>query len=260
LRAIPIVNGEKRCTGCQKTKPLAEFTVRADGKRKGQIEANCKQCFCERSTRHRIAAGEAGLAKRNADHARRRTERAPVIPFVPSMRVNFLRDQKWCGSCRKTKPHNEFAKKLSKGDGSLCSHCKECSSKNANEWYLDNTERALANDLTTLLRRKVVFKLGSRCANPFCLVVGGCADLRALQIDHVNNDGAEERKKYGGKLGPRGGQTMLGRTKMRSIYQLALEDTEGRYQLLCANCNVIKEYERRQEKYRQRKEARLAAS
>jgi hypothetical protein len=76
----------------------------------------------------------------------------------------------------------------------------------------------------------------------------------------VNNDGAEERKKYGMRQGPKGGQQPLSRVDAAAIYRLALEDTEGRYQLLCANCNVIKEYERRQEKYRQRREVSLAAS
>ena len=82
--------------------------------------------------------------------------------------------------------------------------------------------------------------------------------MRALQIDHVNNDGAEERRKYGIGVGPKGGQLPIPRTNAAAIYALALADTEGRYQLLCANCNVTKEHERRQEKYRQRREKHLA--
>lgn len=88
----------------------------------------------------------------------------------------------------------------------------------------------------------------------------GCTDIRALQIDHVNNDGAEERRKIGGAFGPKGGQMPLSRHKMQAIYLMALEDAEGRYQLLCANCNVIKEHERRREKYRKRREANHAAA
>jgi len=49
------------------------------------------------------------------------------------------------------------------------------------------------------------------------------------------------------------------REQKAAIYTLALEDVEGRYQLLCANCNVIKDHERRQEKYRQREVCRATA-
>jgi hypothetical protein len=77
-------------------------------------------------------------------------------------------------------------------------------------------------------RWKIIEKLGGKCASPDCLVVGGCTDKRVLHVDHVNNDGATERN----------------RSSPNSMYRKVLLDTEGRYQLLCANCNVTKEYER----------------
>lgn len=61
--------------------------------------------------------------------------------------------------------------------------------------------------------------LGHACAR--C----GFSDLRALQIDHVNGDGAKER----------------GRNQ--AFYKRILADDGGRYQILCANCNWIKRHE-----------------
>lgn len=258
MRKIPIVNGAKRCTGCQETKPLSEFSARS-GKRIGQFESRCKKCGGQHAKDYRIVMGESGLVRRNIAYARRKAEMAPVIPFLPSMRINLIRGQKRCGACLKVKPHDAFSP-LRKNDHALCSKCKECSAKHSNAWYLANSARATASNRVNILRKQAVLKLGARCANPYCLVPGGCVDLRALQIDHVNNDGAEERRLFGIGTGPKGGQLPLRRTQAAAIYQLALEDTKGRYQLLCANCNVIKEHERRQEKYRQRKEAHLAAS
>jgi len=71
------------------------------------------------------------------------------------------------------------------------------------------------------LRRKVLSKYGSVCCT--C----GFSDHRALQLDHVNGGGTKESKAIG-KLG---------------VYRKALRDTEGLYQLLCANCNWIKRFE-----------------
>lgn len=53
-------------------------------------------------------------------------------------------------------------------------------------------------------------------------------DHRALAIDHVYGDGAAARR-----------SGMLGRRLLRDV----LVDIEGQYQLLCANCNQIKQFE-----------------
>ena len=71
------------------------------------------------------------------------------------------------------------------------------------------------------MRTKAIEVLGGKCEDcSFC-------DPRALQIDHVNGDGAEER-----------------RTSDRGtvVKNIANGETEG-YQLLCANCNWIKRHE-----------------
>lgn len=58
-------------------------------------------------------------------------------------------------------------------------------------------------------------------------------DVRALQIDHIYNNGAEERKSLGG-------QQVSG----WRFYKILIERSypEG-YQTLCANCNNIKQWD-----------------
>jgi len=74
--------------------------------------------------------------------------------------------------------------------------------------------------------KKIVFDhYGNKCFH--C----GFSDIRALQIDHVNNNGAEERKQNGG-------QWFSG----WHFYKYLIDNKlpEG-YQTLCANCNMIKQ-------------------
>lgn len=87
------------------------------------------------------------------------------------------------------------------------------------------------------LRMKVVDKLGGKCSNPNCAVIGGMRDIRALQIDHVHGGGVREFR------------TLRNTQFLKKV----LSDTEGNYQLLCANCNWIKRYENNEN--RKRKEA-----
>lgn len=72
-------------------------------------------------------------------------------------------------------------------------------------------------------RIEVVELLGGKCMR--C----DFSDIRALQIDHVNGSGIKDRKSI---------------TKM--YYPVVIESVsnkEGKYQLLCANCNWIKRFE-----------------
>lgn len=70
------------------------------------------------------------------------------------------------------------------------------------------------------LRAVVIEILGGKCvacSNP---------DHRVLQVDHIYSDGAEERRQYAN-----------GVTFLKHVIETYLE---GRYQLLCANCNWLK--------------------
>ena len=75
-----------------------------------------------------------------------------------------------------------------------------------------------------VLRQKIIEILGSKC------VQCGYSDIRALQIDHVNSNGAYERKSIG----------------IPKMYAKAYEEVSRgnyeNYQILCANCNWIKRH------------------
>lgn len=75
-------------------------------------------------------------------------------------------------------------------------------------------------------RRQVIILLGGKC------VTCGFSDPRALQVDHVNGDGYGNRN---GSVGGWGAKILL-----RAVRE-DLRCGTGRFQLLCANCNRIKQ-------------------
>jgi hypothetical protein len=73
-----------------------------------------------------------------------------------------------------------------------------------------------------VVRQAILGLLGTKCAK--C----GFADVRALQIDHINGNGTQERQKA---------------RSMDAYYRNILAVKGEGYQMLCANCNQIKRYE-----------------
>ena len=76
-------------------------------------------------------------------------------------------------------------------------------------------------------REKVLRVLGSKCAR--C----GESDPRCLQIDHINGNGEKDR---GSKRGAR---------YHKRVYWSILRGSKD-YQLLCANCNWKKKYDKQE--------------
>lgn len=75
------------------------------------------------------------------------------------------------------------------------------------------------------IREKVLDFFGKKCNNINCPIPIDKLDIRTLQLDHVNNNGYEERKQIG----------------RIAIYKRAL-DNPKEYQLLCPYCNWLKRY------------------
>lgn len=86
-------------------------------------------------------------------------------------------------------------------------------------YYRANREKCL--QLKNRARIEAIGRLGGKCAR-----CGYREDVRALQIDHINNDGFKDR---------RGAYALF-----RSI---VVNGSQGLYQVLCANCNWIKHLE-----------------
>jgi len=90
-------------------------------------------------------------------------------------------------------------------------------------------KKELDRKYVSRLRREVLELLGNKCQQ--C----GYSGL-ALQIDHVNNDGSSERKKFRSP-----NATFLNYV----LRKIKTGSGSKNYQLLCANCNYIKELKRR---------------
>lgn len=90
--------------------------------------------------------------------------------------------------------------------------------------------RQSRRSLSQRRREEVIILMGGECAH-----CGYRKDVRALQIDHVKGGGSKDRKTFGHSA-----STLL-RKCMQSI-----EKKDGKFQVLCANCNWIKRYENRE--------------
>lgn len=97
-----------------------------------------------------------------------------------------------------------------------------CNWRNANRTYFNATHAEALKARRQRWRALILEHYG-----PFCNICGYDQDERALCIDHVNNDGASERRLYGS----------------RWVELVIKEGYPDRYQILCHNCNFIKALE-----------------
>lgn len=138
-------------------------------------------------------------------------------------------NQKKCHKCTQVKPIEEFYvfKKYTV--------CKVCHNKTATEWKKKNplATKLIVWKYQAKLKNEVLSVYG-RNGKPEC-VQCGFSDIRALCLDHINDNGAEERLKLGSK-------NIAG---TRFATWVRKQGFPKGYQTLCANCNLIKEIERR---------------
>ncbi len=96
----------------------------------------------------------------------------------------------------------------------------------AKEWYQKNKtkhreyQKQWSRNKLGAIKEKIFDKLGHTCK---C----GFSDKRALCIDHKGGGGHQELRSL----------------SVFKYYKKVLRDTEGRYQILCHNCNWIKRHE-----------------
>ena len=130
---------------------------------------------------------------------------------------------KVCNKCGHELPRDQFPKRSSNKD-KLRPSCKDCTNAQNRANYRRNRSRinAKTRQWAHELRLRALSALGNKC------VICGYDDWRALEIDHIWGDGAQERKD-----GLRG----------HKLHRYIADGNVAHYQLLCANCNQIKKRE-----------------
>lgn len=115
------------------------------------------------------------------------------------------------------------------------SQCKECRKKITYTWRKKNPQKNKQIDYryADKLKRDVFSHYG-RDGRVECMDCG-FNDIRGLCIDHILNNGADERRSIKNKL-------FAGKNFYRWLRD---NGYPVGYQILCANCNLIKEIERR---------------
>lgn len=143
------------------------------------------------------------------------------------------------------KHKEELLKKQKEYKENMPEHVKEKIRRYQKEWYQENKEKikvrikewrkknririnAQRNEYRKKIYMMIIKKLGDKCAH--C----GNEDMRVLQIDHIHGGGEKERR----EIGPRG--------IYHKIIKMPIEEAKKEYQILCANCNVIKKYKRKE--------------
>jgi hypothetical protein len=134
----------------------------------------------------------------------------------------------------------EYMKKKYHEDSDYREKVKKKSRERQRKNYYDKNLRPYRQKL----RAEILELLGNKCNNSGCLIPGGCKDIRCLEIDHVKNNGYLHRKKFGG--------VRLNYTSYLIEIRNAILHGSKDYQLLCSNCNKIKEFERMEIKRKQR--------
>jgi hypothetical protein len=134
---------------------------------------------------------------------------------------------KLCHRCEKTLPLDHFYPNKAQADG-LGTACKECQKARNREYRQRHAARLYEKEVAAKLAIKLeVFSHYSpevKCQR--C----GFSDLRALSLDHINGDGAEQRRSNSAS------GTQYYRWVRDNGYPADL-------QVLCMNCQWIKRHE-----------------
>ena len=178
-----------------------------------QRDGACSETECERPACCR------GLC--NPHYRRLRKGQEVSGEIAPRRQRPFT--EKQCFGCGETKPLSAYHKNRNRFDG-LQQRCKQCSTAYAvahRRGPHGDRRRRMDREAGKRLRGEVQAAYGGRCA---CC---GESEPAFLAVDHVNGDGAKERRDL--KVGT--GRKFYGYLKRSGF-------PRGRYRLLCHNCNM----------------------
>ena len=123
---------------------------------------------------------------------------------------------------------------------------KQWSKEYHKQYYLKNKEKMLEQQRVRLedpqikahknkkdRERSVLYKakIYEILGGAKCVHCGYDKDIRALQLDHINGGGRKDRDEN------------RSTTKILKMHRDNLDSLKDKYQVLCANCNVIKKFD-----------------
>lgn len=200
----------KHCPQCKKDRPLGWFDGKVGMHKASRI--TCKVCRQYQRDWYKQAGGYA-YQKANRIKVRNRVATA---------------GHKICGRCLNEKTESDFITTK----GKISPRCEECRDYNARwRWMKRRTlspEALKKEQLSALTRSRgyrtsILAAYGNKCA---CC---GETTPEFLALDHINNDGAEDRKKVG----------LAGGAFYSHVLKLGCPPT---FRLLCHNCNSSRGY------------------
>jgi len=143
------------------------------------------------------------------------------------LRRGYLIGEKYCKLCDKIKPEIEFSKDKQNFDG-LCGACRDCCKiyMKSYDSIPKNKKRRIEVDRKKYDIKKHIVFVHYSGNPPKCNCCGESIE-KFLTVDHINNDGAEHRRK-------------IKESKLNTdIYSWLIQNKfpDG-FQILCYNCNL----------------------
>ena len=139
----------------------------------------------------------------------------------------------YCYECKLEKPFDEFYfNKKGPNAGRPGAKCKPCTIKTGRVWHQASPERGResARRCHQKVRREVLEHYSNSTMQCACC---GESEEAFLTLDHLNNDGAEHRRRLDAQGGGRHGST-------RVYTDLRQRGFPSGFQVLCINCNAAK--------------------
>lgn len=141
-------------------------------------------------------------------------------------------DEEWFSKQRELYPNTDYVRKIEQTKIKKREQARLQSRKRWKNPRGRATRTKASKRFTQRVRREVLIRVGGpypKCAIPTC----NWTDPRVLQVDHIKGNGCRETKKQGGSYG-----------LYLRILKMPPTEVQSHFQLLCANHNWIKRFER----------------
>ena len=132
-----------------------------------------------------------------------------------------------CSVCQIDKPVDAFYRRINSKNG-LQGQCKPCMNERRNSDGGREADNARVRNYNRRTREELIREYGGKC------VCCGEGEFKFLALDHTNGGGTRHR--FTGKDGTR----IKSMRMIQSIVKREGYPKDGRYQILCHNCNSAK--------------------